>query len=46
VIVALLKAGANAKQKNSKGFTAIDYAKAHKDLDGTDAFKQLEEASK
>jgi ankyrin repeat protein len=46
VIIALLKAGANAKPKNSKGFTAFDYAKANKNLDGTDALKQLEEASK
>lgn len=46
VIIAFLKAGANAKAKNNKGFTALDYAKANRSLDGTDALKQLEEASK
>ena len=46
VIVALLKAGANAKAKNNKGYTPLDYAKANRGLDGTNALKQLEEASK
>lgn len=46
MITALLKAGADAKAKTNKGFTALDYAKANKSLEGTDALKQLEEASK
>jgi len=46
VIIALLKAGANAKAKNNKGFSALDYAKANRSLDGTNALKQLEEVSK
>ncbi len=43
VIMRLLKAGADAKAKNSAGKTAFDYA--HR-LKGTDAYRQLEEASK
>ncbi len=44
VIMALLKAGANAKAKDSKEKTAFDYAKANKMLKGTDALRQLQEA--
>jgi ankyrin repeat protein len=46
VIIMLLKAGADAKAKNKKGYTALDYAKVNRSLEGTDALKQLEEASK
>lgn len=46
VIMTLLKAGADAKAKNNKGYTAFDYAKYNESLRGTDALKQLEEASK
>jgi ankyrin repeat protein len=45
VIMTLLKAGANAKAKDSKEKTAFDYAKANKMLKGTDALRQLQEAS-
>ncbi len=45
VIMALLKAGANANAKDSKEKTAFDYAKANKMLKGTDALRQLQEAS-
>ena len=43
--MALLKAGANAKAKDGKEKTAFDYAKANKMLKGTDALRQLQEAS-
>jgi ankyrin repeat protein len=46
VITVLLNAGANAKVKNSEGKTAFDYAKNNWALEGTDALKQLEEASR
>jgi ankyrin repeat protein len=46
VIIALLKAGADARAKDSAGRTAFDYAQGNADLQGTDALKQLEEASK
>ena len=46
VITTLLKAGANAKVKDNDGKTALDYAKKNDKLEGTDALKQLEEASK
>ena len=46
VITTLLKAGAKAKAKDSKGKTAFDYAKANKKLKGTDALRQFKEASK
>jgi len=42
----LLKAGADAKAKDSSGQTALDYAKNNYSLKGTDALKQLEEASR
>jgi len=44
VIMTLLKAGADAKAKNNKGYTAFDYAKYNESLRGIDALKQLEEA--
>jgi len=46
MITTLLKAGADAKAKNKAGMTAFDYAKNNYSLRGTDALKQLEEASK
>jgi uncharacterized protein len=46
VITAFLKAGADAKAKNNRGYSALDYAKVKSSLEGTEAFKQLEEASK
>jgi ankyrin repeat protein len=46
VILRLLKAGADARAKNNKGYTAFDYAKYNEKLKGTNALKQLEEASK
>ena len=46
IIITLLKAGADAKAKNGKGYTALDYAKYNRFLEGTDALKELEEASK
>ena len=48
VISTLLKAGADARAKDSAGRTAFDYAKSNYSLrvKGTDALKQLEEASK
>ena len=45
VIITLLKAGADAKAKNSAGKTAFDYAQDNADLKGTDAYRQLQEAS-
>ena len=46
VLMALLNAGANAKVKNKERKTAFDYAQYRTNLKGTDALKQLEEASK
>ena len=47
VIPVLLKAGADAKAKDSAGKTAFDYAQETKNkyLKGTDAYRQLQEAS-
>ena len=45
VITTLLKAGADAKAKNDYDQTALDFAKYNDALKGTDAVKQLEEAS-
>jgi hypothetical protein len=45
----LLKAGADAKAKDSLGQMALDHAQNnanHAQLAGTDALKQLEKASK
>ncbi len=44
VIIVLLNAGADVKAKDKSGMTAFDYARYN--LKGTDALKQLEEASK
>jgi ankyrin repeat protein len=46
VITVLLKAGADGTAKDSMGKTAFDYAKNNEKLKGTDAIRQLEEASK
>jgi len=40
-----LKAGADAKAKDKLGKTAFDYAQANEKLKGTDAYRQLQEAS-
>jgi hypothetical protein len=47
VIVILLKAGGDAKAKDKTGKTAFDYAKSNYSLKvrGTDAYRQLQEAS-
>ncbi len=46
VIMTLLKAGADPKVKDEIGLTAFDYAFGNNKLKGTNALKQLEEASK
>ena len=46
IIIVLLKAGADAKVKDNKGKTAFEYAQNNAKLKGTDAYRQLEEASK
>jgi ankyrin repeat protein len=46
VIIILLKEGLDAKAKDKMGYTAFDYAQYNTNLKGTDALKQLEEASK
>jgi len=46
MVTALLKAGADAKVKDNKGKTALDYAQKNEKLKGTDALRRLEEASK
>ena len=45
VIITLLKAGADARAKDKGGRTAFDWAQRNFSLKGTDALKQLEEAS-
>lgn len=46
VITTLLKAGADAKTKESRGYTAFFWANLNAKLEGTNAMKQLFEASK
>ncbi len=46
VIKTLLKAGTDAKAKSNEGRTAFDYAQDNPSLIGTDALRELEEASK
>ena len=45
MIRAFLKAGADAKAKDSDGKTAFDYAQTNEKLKGTDAYRQLQQAS-
>jgi len=45
MITTLLKAGANAKVKDRFGETAFHYAQTNAKLKGTNAYRQLEEAS-
>jgi ankyrin repeat protein len=45
VITTLLRAGADAKAKDNYGKTAFDYAQNNEKLKGTDAYRQLQEAS-
>ncbi len=45
VITVLLKAGADVNAKNNGGKTALDYAKDNEDIKGTQAMKELEEAT-
>jgi ankyrin repeat protein len=46
MITALLKAGAEAKAKDNTGKTALDYAQGNPKLKDTDAYRQLQEASR
>jgi ankyrin repeat protein len=43
-ITAVLKAGANGKARNDDGNTPFDLAKDNDKLDGTDAYRMLNEA--
>ena len=45
VLTVLLEAGSDAKAKDGKGKTALDYAKENAKLKGTEALKLLEEKS-
>lgn len=46
IVSILLEAGADAAIKNDDGKRAIDYAEENEKLKGTEAYKQLQEASK
>lgn len=46
VIMTLMKAGADAKAKNRHGKTAFDDAQKNASLKDTDAYRQLQEASR
>jgi ankyrin repeat protein len=46
VVVLLLRAGADSRAKSRAGKAAFDYAQENVNLKGSDALKQLEEASK
>jgi len=46
VVLTLLKAGADAKGKDDYGQTVLDYAQNNYSLNGTDALRELEKASK
>ncbi len=46
VITILLRAGADAKAKNNQEKTAFDNAQANEKLKGTDAYRQLQQASR
>jgi len=45
VITTLLKAGADGKAKSNERKTAFDYAQGNEKLKGTDAYRQLQQAS-
>jgi len=45
MIATLLNAGTDAKAKDREGKTALDHAKDNEKLKGTDAYRQLQEAS-
>jgi ankyrin repeat protein len=45
VVSTLLKAGAEAKIKDNRGRTALDYAENNETLKGSDAYRMLQEAS-
>jgi ankyrin repeat protein len=45
VIITLLNAGANGKARSNEGKRAFDYAQDNISLKGTDAYRQLQEAS-
>lgn len=45
MIITLLRAGADAKAKNKAGQTVLDCAQYNEKLKGTDAYRQLREAS-
>ena len=45
VVIALLKAGGDCKAKDKADKTAFDYARSNYGLQGTDAYRQLKEAS-
>ena len=45
VITTLLQAGVDTKAKDSDGKTAFDYAQTNEKLKGTDAYRQLQQAS-
>ena len=45
VIMLLLEKGANAKVKNNRGMTALDYAKNNAELNNSEAFWALNDAS-
>jgi hypothetical protein len=44
VITALLKAGADGREKDCAGETAFDYAQGNEKFKGTDAYWNLNEA--
>lgn len=45
MITVLLKAGAEVKAKDKEGKTVLDYAKDNEKLKGTQALKELEQAT-
>jgi len=44
MIIALLKAGADATAKDGDGKTAFDYARRNNEMKGTDAYEKLRDA--
>ncbi len=45
VVSRLLKAGADPKAKDTAGKTALDYAQGNEKVKGTEAYRQLREAT-